>query len=666
MERLLLRRIIQVFIITGSIICILCSIFIYQLKVEDAQSKLDEMLEQVQLAYSELHELTLEKQTINQDNYLKRAYSIAFFLENNSDLQSNEYLQKIKKLLEVESIQIIDDQGNIVLSSEEESIGINLLENEEAKPFWDLIQSDDVEDYVIQEEAITIHNYEENSYIGVKTTIEGFSVVQIGIDKSIFENMGNEEQIVSVLQQIPTLYEEAIVAVNGETGEVEGFTINNEQAFDIGGMEGEELITYLQNFENGSITRINGKFQLLHIEQLSDGTFICTISEVSALFLDCTIQIFIMIVGMLLFLLIFYYLLRKYVRKYILNDFHRLEKDIKELMLGNYDVQFSIVNDTELNSFSRLLNHWKDSYKFKELRMSRIIGALDTHVAVFECLYSININFFSKNLVSILGIEEDIWKDMKDSCARFEEYILQLQKQEDDHQLIYINGKYVTICCFKEEQEFYGVIIDRTEDIMAVDHIRNELQVTKQLAQQDRLTGLLNRRGFEIAIQQSLDVYENQGTLLIFDLDNFKFVNDKMGHPEGDRLLQDFAQCIQKFFQKDDILARLGGDEFVVFLQQNMHKHDLEILLTNCIAHLRSNLHYYYKKFQVSASIGAVTMDETSYTYEELYKMADVALYIAKHKGKDVFYINDQHNICAEETCSNCIEDCDRKRQLNI
>ena len=89
------------------------------------------------------------------------------------------------------------------------------------------------------------------------------------------------------------------------------------------------------------------------------------------------------------------------------------------------------------------------------------------------------------------------------------------------------------------------------------------------MATTDRLTGLLNRQGFELLASQSLRVchrMKRPASLLFFDMDRFKQINDQFGHEEGDRALRTFAGLLSKSFRGSDLIARLGGDEFVALL----------------------------------------------------------------------------------------------------
>lgn len=666
MEQLLLRRMIQSFSSIGCIVILIFSIIVYQLKIEDTREKLTDMLNQATTAYEEQIEKNETKLEENEEMYLKRAQAIAYFLENDENLLTKKGLRQLQSLMEVQAIHVVDNEGKIGLSSEDKSIGLNLLKHEQAKEFWNLIRSNDKNDYVIQYEAMNIINHEKRSFIGVKTNLKEYSMIQIALEDSVFKNIIHEDIITKVLHRIPTLYEEAIVALNGKTGEVESLTVNNSQEFKIYGKQNGELLSYLKELKNCSIIKINNELHIIQTKTLADGTVLCAIYKMSKLLTNFVFLLLFMSIGLLALLGIYYLILHRILKKYVLDDFQKLEKDVEDIMQGNYDVDFKIQNQTELQSFSIVLNQWKNSYRFKELRMSRIIGALDMHVAIFECLYSINHTFFSKNLITMLGIEDTTLELIKDSCEEFEKFIEKLLETADKNQLIFINGKYVMIRSFKLEQEYYGVVIDKTEEIIANNSIRTELLETKQLINQDSLTSLFNRNGFEEYVEKFIKNHPQEGTLIILDLDNFKKVNDEMGHPEGDRLLQLFANCLQHYFAIDAYWARLGGDEFVVFIKNDLTVHELHTILNNFIIYVRGELHYYYKKFHISTSIGAIIQDEHHYTFDEMYKLADVALYIAKHKGKNTYYINEHHITCMKDKCEQCKDDCERKKVLGI
>ena len=199
-------------------------------------------------------------------------------------------------------------------------------------------------------------------------------------------------------------------------------------------------------------------------------------------------------------------------------------------------------------------------------------------------------------------------------------------------------------------------------------HLQNymiQLDRARKEAEHDRLTGLYNRNGFERRTEEFLTGERPLGTFLLFDLDNFKQINDREGHPEGDRVLRIFAGCLISVFRREDVAGRLGGDEFAVLLRNPVPDHILREKMEAFREEVRRSLGPYYGKYRVSTSIGAVPVDGTVRDYRQLYRCADTALYIAKYRGKDCFYINDGMIDCMKSECTGCRADCPRSRVIN-
>ena len=196
--------------------------------------------------------------------------------------------------------------------------------------------------------------------------------------------------------------------------------------------------------------------------------------------------------------------------------------------------------------------------------------------------------------------------------------------------------------------------------------MKDELSRARTEAERDKLTGLYNRRGMEKRVEIFLKQETPAGTFVLFDLDNFKRVNDSEGHPEGDRVLERFAACLRECFRKGDSLGRLGGDEFAALISGPVPDERLEEIFCAVMSGVREGLETYYKKYGVSVSIGAVPIDGSLREYEELYRCADTALYIAKYLGKDRCYINKEKISCMKKECIRCRGDCPRSRLLDL
>lgn len=155
------------------------------------------------------------------------------------------------------------------------------------------------------------------------------------------------------------------------------------------------------------------------------------------------------------------------------------------------------------------------------------------------------------------------------------------------------------------------------------------------LASYDSLTGVSNRNSFFLLAQQILHEasrYKRPFTVAFFDLDNFKQVNDRKGHLEGDKALKLVADVIRSNLRQADIVARFGGDEFVVLLPETDHS-----VADSVLRKLQSKLLDTMKEnnWPITFSIGAVTCKSFHFTIDELLHLADSYLYSVKSLSKN-------------------------------
>lgn len=166
-----------------------------------------------------------------------------------------------------------------------------------------------------------------------------------------------------------------------------------------------------------------------------------------------------------------------------------------------------------------------------------------------------------------------------------------------------------------------------------------EIGENKVKARTDPLTRLLNRDGFREIMFVALDNSPDQGVMLFMDMDNFKQVNDELGHSEGDNVLKRFAALLDGYFNRNkDVVARIGGDEFVVFVGRAVGRNEVNEMLKKFIGLFHKEFDGAYEGQRLSVSIGAAFAADTA-GYKELYQSADGALYEVKRRGKDGYCI---------------------------
>ena len=633
MEKIILRKIILIFTVIFIATFLVSITVMFSIKSNLTKADLSQMISQVENSYNQ-SEIKLEtSEELFKNDYLNRAYAIDYILSNNPKENLNiESLDNIKELMDIESIYLIDNNGVIVLSDDTSSIGIDLLNSKSAHKFWNLIKSDNINDYVIDLDAISISGNEEKIYIGIKSKLEDYSVIQIAVDKDTLQSITEKDSIKYIIKNIPTLYERTVFLVNKNKGILECITANNEQDLVFDGIDNnEDFINKLYDLTKANLAKINGEYRYVKTKIVGDyiiGAYI----DADFAYNGLAVEIIYLTLGILIVFSVMTLIFKFTMKKYILTDIFSIGKNIKSLIAGNYNIEFDVIQETELKEVARMLNYLRDSYKYKSERMTRIMSTISSHIAIFECLYLINRNFFSDNIQEILGLDDESWEEISKDPKNFQRYIESIEKKGS---IVNVNNKFLSIVSFKKEDEFYGMILDKTYE----EEARNRIE---KISETDGLTKLLNRRGLENRLKDIFKDENSNGALIIFDLDNFKSVNDILGHPIGDEVLKIFSSCLTNSFRKNDIISRIGGDEFIVFINKNIESDALSNKLNEILNYIRSNLNYYYKNYGLSTSIGVAYKDNDINTYEELYEKADKALYKAKNLGKDRVYLSNK------------------------
>jgi diguanylate cyclase (GGDEF)-like protein/PAS domain S-box-containing protein len=177
---------------------------------------------------------------------------------------------------------------------------------------------------------------------------------------------------------------------------------------------------------------------------------------------------------------------------------------------------------------------------------------------------------------------------------------------------------------------FAGTAIDITK-------LKRAENALRKLSFTDELTGLFNRRGFFSLAEQQLKIayrMKKRDWLLYADLDGLKWINDNLGHNEGDIALIDLANILKDTFRKSDLVARIGGDEFVV-LGMEKEEANAEILVSRLLENLMAHNKKGIRSYPLSLSMGIAYFDpENSCSIDELLARADKLMYLQKKKKK--------------------------------
>ena len=215
------------------------------------------------------------------------------------------------------------------------------------------------------------------------------------------------------------------------------------------------------------------------------------------------------------------------------------------------------------------------------------------------------------------------------------------------------NWEGEVLCSKKDDSEFWNTItisavFDKNNEVSSyvlsavdVTALKEATKKMEHLALFDSLTGLANRRLFVDRLHQSIlnaRRHKKLTALFFLDLDQFKRINDTLGHHAGDQLLLIFADRLKSCVRKQDTVARLGGDEFTILLNDIEDTDKISAIAQTILNTLKEPVRLGKHEVIVSTSIGITLAPTDSICSETLMKNADLALYMAKENGRDGYH----------------------------
>ncbi len=204
------------------------------------------------------------------------------------------------------------------------------------------------------------------------------------------------------------------------------------------------------------------------------------------------------------------------------------------------------------------------------------------------------------------------------------------------------NGEYIWCkirmsAMFDEEGNIFkaiGIVID-------IDKEKMEAEKLLFKAERDSLTGLYNKGTVQSMIEKYM---ENEGAningaLFVIDVDNFKSINDNLGHLAGDSALSAISSMFSEIFYENSIIGRIGGDEFIIFLKNINSEEFLYKKADELVRKFRLDFVGEAQNFKMSGSIGIAKYPQYGRSFKELFINADKAVYLAKNNGKDNYCV---------------------------
>jgi diguanylate cyclase (GGDEF)-like protein/PAS domain S-box-containing protein len=295
--------------------------------------------------------------------------------------------------------------------------------------------------------------------------------------------------------------------------------------------------------------------------------------------------------------------------------------------------------------YDKLKASAEEKIRQSEERYNKLISALDEYYFFYAHDLTGKFIYVSDSVKNILGYE-------KEECFQHFSNFLTDSKMNEIAGVTFqkaISGEQTKPIVLEVKDKNRSVkylevtafpSFDRDGNIIEVEGIARDVTQSYHdhkklnfLSNHDTLTGIDNRYSFQVQLEEILKnakVNRQKIALLYIDIDNFKRVNDTLGHDKGDELLIFIAHTLKKTVRQNDVVARMGGDEFTIVLTDI----DNEIIskITDKISlTIMRNLDDEYKKLSISVSIGVAIYPDNGEDKESLIKYADLAMYEQKH-----------------------------------
>lgn len=354
-------------------------------------------------------------------------------------------------------------------------------------------------------------------------------------------------------------------------------------------------------------------------------------------------------------------LLRWHLSRTLSQPLRQMNAAARQFATGDLKAQLPVYSQDEIGDLARSLN--KMAHDLRKSNDTLIKSQEIAGLGSWEWDSSNQRLFWSEQIYRLFGVERDQFEPTLEN-------VLPLVKQAEREQVVRLFRSRSLVepvdaeFTIQRADGMERVLHLRGEPVMNSQHgvvhvvgtlqdITERRQVQQQLAylaNYDTLTHLPNRYLFQDRLLQTLRRADREGTqaaLMFIDLDQFKAVNDAMGHGAGDDLLKLVSARLLGTLRASDTVARLGGDEFTVLLENVDHPNDVAAIAEKILAVLNQSFMLGNREVFISGSVGITLYPADATNSDALLKNADTAMYQAKERGRNNYFfytseLNDQ------------------------
>lgn len=639
MRKKMISYISLVIVISSVTLMLIFSLIIRNHEIDTEKEMMETIVNQVSKSLESSIEMRKKTTNLFAADYLNRSNFARYYISENKnhELTDDEW-QRFLDILEVNSISIVDEKGIVTQSSNEENIGVSFYKNEELSAFLQIIEGKGDQEYVLDFNSKILKSDDFNVLFGTPIAENQKGMILMGINISVYEQYTGVTNVATFLDTIPTKESRTLFVADDEAN-ILGITKNNEQY-----IHADNLPDLLKKAEDNAIkAEINGEMHLLLTKKVNDYYvgYMSNIGEIKHISQGYFIQFVLLLIILSIVITMSLYFL---IHHFILKDIDMITKKAHQFTSGDSGVQFEATKTKELNQLSEELNRVLRVIQTRNERISTIASLMGEGFGAYEYYADLNQAYYSKNVPYLLGVSTD--EECKEKIIEYyQNHISDLQEKgkiEIEEIMTVAPGRMIKIRRNILKDSSYGFLEDISVENARTKQLIQSLEEEKEKNYIDSLTGIYNRTKVKEYIDDFVSKDTNmQGVMILMDLDNFKSINDQLGHMEGDLVLKKFAEILITQFRTSDIVARLGGDEFIVFLPNFISKAGLETKIDHILSIIRQELSSYYEQYNLSVSIGIAYLGGNNKTYEDLYQSADDAMYTAKRGGKNGYFLGD-------------------------
>lgn len=404
-------------------------------------------------------ELEIMKENLDED-YLTRAKAAAYVLDRQDEkIMDVSEMQYLAKLLNVDELHYIDENGIIVSASVSKYIGMDMANDEQTRPFLDLLKSDG-EDYLIQEARPNAAEGKIMQYIGVAEKIkEGF--IQVGFEPKRQMEAQARNTYDYIFSRFPTDEKEEFFVVDYATGEILGHSENIEKDFSADCYQVDEILQCKNGaYKNGA----DGRKMYIVYERYGDA-LICAALPGAVLTQKLLGNIFRTLIYLLFIETAVIMLLNYLVRWKVVDGIHGIIDKLSCITNGSLDTVVEVGGNREFEELSSGINTMVKSIISISNRTSAIIKMSGIPLAAYEYEDGVGTVFATSELGKVLGISEERVTALCKSPKQFDDFICRIikrpvEEEEDVYQVH--SGKYVRIHMSASTEGKLGVITDVT------------------------------------------------------------------------------------------------------------------------------------------------------------------------------------------------------------